>query len=66
MIVDHDESVATTTRLMEAVAAAGMRAEVWRDDSLKMVAPTDDGRWWRSTLTMASGVCIAVAFAYDW
>ncbi|MFO1045814.1 MAG: heavy metal translocating P-type ATPase [Planctomycetaceae bacterium] len=50
---------------MEAVVATGMRAEVWRDDSLKMVT-TADGRWRRSVLTLASGVCIAVAFAYDW
>ena len=66
MIIDHDESVASTARLMEAVVATGMRAEVWRDDSLKMVTTTDDGRWRRSVLTLASGVCIAVAFAYDW
>lgn len=65
MIIDHDESVASTARLMEAVVATGMRAEVWRDDSLKMVT-TADGRWRRSVLTLASGVCIAVAFAYDW
>ena len=66
MIVDHDESVASSSRLMEAVAAAGMRADVWRDDALKMVALTDDGRWRRSALTMASGCCLALAFAVDW
>ena len=66
MIVDHNESVASRSRLMEAVAAAGMRAEVWQDDALKMVAPTDDGRWRRSALTMASGCCLALAFACDW
>ena len=66
MIVDHDESVASRSRLMEAVAAAGMRAEVWRDDALKMVAQSDDGRWRRSALTIASGCCLALAFAVDW
>ncbi len=66
MIVDHNESVASRSRLMEAVAAAGMRAEVWQDDALKMVAPADDGRWRRSALTMASGCCLALAFACDW
>ncbi len=63
MFVDHDESVASTTRLMKA--AAGMRAEIWRDDALKTVAATDDGRWWRSTLTVTRGVCLAAAFACD-
>lgn len=66
MIVDHDESVASRSRLMEAVAAAGMRAEVWQDDALKMEAPSDDGRWRRSALTMASGGCLALAFVCDW
>ena len=66
MIVDHDESVASTARLMEAVAAAGMRAEVWQDDALKIVAPTDDGRWRRSALTIASGGCLTLAFVCDW
>ncbi|MCX7410464.1 MAG: heavy metal translocating P-type ATPase [Planctomycetales bacterium] len=66
MIVDHDESVASRSRLMEAVALAGMRAEVWQDDALKMVVPTDDGRWRRSALTMASGCCLALAFVGDW
>lgn len=66
MIVDHDEAVASLARLMEAVASAGMRAEVWQDDALKIVAPMDDGRWRRSALTMASGCCLAVAFVADW
>ena len=66
MIVDHDESVVSPVRLIEAVVASGMRAEVWQDDALKIVAPTDDGRWRRSALTMASGCCLAVAFVCDW
>eukprot|EP00456_Euglypha_rotunda_P073960 TRINITY_DN674_c1_g1_i5.p1 TRINITY_DN674_c1_g1~~TRINITY_DN674_c1_g1_i5.p1 ORF type:complete len:720 (+),score=167.59 TRINITY_DN674_c1_g1_i5:5104-7263(+) len=66
MIVDHDESVASLARLMEAVATAGMRAAVWQDDALKIVAQTGDGRWRRSALTMASGCCLAVAFVADW
>lgn len=66
MVVEHDESLVPVAKLLEAVAATGMRAEVWQDDPLKMVAPTDDGRWRRSALTMASGCCLALAFACDW
>ena len=66
MIVDHDDSVVSTARLMEAVTATGMSAEVWRDDALKMVTSSDDGRWQRSALTMASGCCLTLAFVCDW
>ena len=66
MIVEHDESVASSARLVEAVASAGMRAEVWQDDALNMMAPIDDGRWLRTALMMASGCCLALAFVCDW
>ena len=58
MIVEHDETAITRDDLIAAVAATGLRAEPWNEETATESGAPEQNRWQRSALTVGSGVLL--------
>ncbi len=61
MIVTPEKPI-SAKNVIDAVARTGMRAEVWDEETSKAPTAVEPDRWWRSTLTVASGALLAAGW----